>query len=72
MQILLLALLGYLFYRYVYPYFTDRYQTIDDKFNERRAAQQKELDRILDKISNTGIDSLSKNEKETLERMSKR
>lgn len=41
----------------------------DYRYNARKAAQRKEVDRILDKIARSGYDSLSKDEKETLFRM---
>ncbi|MBR4715794.1 MAG: rhomboid family intramembrane serine protease, partial [Bacteroidales bacterium] len=38
----------------------------DDEYNRRRAADQKRVDAILDKISRSGYDTLSKEEKEFL------
>jgi membrane associated rhomboid family serine protease len=38
----------------------------DDSFNRNRAEKQKHIDEILDKISRSGYDSLSKEEKELL------
>jgi hypothetical protein len=38
----------------------------DEEYNERRAAKQAEIDRILDKISKSGYGSLSKEEKAIL------
>lgn len=38
----------------------------DYEYNKRKVVNQKEIDRILDKISKGGYDSLSKDEKETL------
>jgi len=49
------------------PYFD-----IDHKYNEQKAIQQKEIDRILDKINSKGIDSLTKKEKEQLDAFSKK
>ena len=46
------------------------YQDQDDEFREQRAAKQEELDRILEKVGREGIDSLSKDEKELLDRYS--
>ncbi len=46
-------------------------KTKDDEFTSRKKAQQDEIDAILDKIAKTGYDSLSKEEKDTLFRMSK-
>ncbi len=38
----------------------------DEEFNRQRAEKQKKIDKILDKISRSGYDSLSKEEKELL------
>ncbi len=42
----------------------------DEEFNRQKVAQQKEIDRILDKIAQAGYESLTKSEKETLFKMS--
>jgi membrane associated rhomboid family serine protease len=42
------------------------FQTMEDRYNARRATHQKEVDRILEKISKRGIDSLTAKEKEVL------
>jgi membrane associated rhomboid family serine protease len=42
----------------------------DLDYNKSKVEHQKEIDRILDKIAKSGYDSLSKNEKETLFKMS--
>ncbi|MBP5516074.1 MAG: rhomboid family intramembrane serine protease [Bacteroidales bacterium] len=47
------------------PAASDRPLT-DDEYNRRRAADQKKVDAILDKISKSGYDNLSKEEKEFL------
>ncbi len=44
--------------------------SIDHKYNLEKSQQQKELDRILDKINDRGLESLSKKEKEHLKRFS--
>lgn len=45
---------------------------VDDyEYNKHKAENQKEIDRILDKIANSGYKSLTKKEKETLFKMSK-
>jgi len=41
----------------------------DDQYNEQRLERQKEIDRILDKISQSGYDSLTTREKELLFKM---
>ena len=42
----------------------------DQEYNRRKAATQKEVDKILDKIAKSGYESLSKREKEILFKMS--
>jgi membrane associated rhomboid family serine protease len=42
----------------------------DQEYNMKKAASQKEIDRILDKIAQSGYESLTKAEKDTLFRMS--
>ena len=42
----------------------------DDEYNKTKVDQQKEIDRILDKIARGGYESLTKKEKETLFKMS--
>ncbi len=44
----------------------------DLEYNTRKAAQQKEIDRILDKISKSGYSALTKEEKELLFKSSKK
>jgi membrane associated rhomboid family serine protease len=45
--------------------------TMEDRYNASKRMKEKELDRLLDKISTRGIESLSKKEKERLEELSK-
>lgn len=42
----------------------------DEEYNRSKVAQQKEIDRILDKIAQGGYENLTKKEKETLFKMS--
>lgn len=49
------------------PSSKETYQTIDDEFNARRKAKQDKIDRILEKINNKGIDSLTAEEKALLD-----
>ncbi len=48
-----------------------RYYNIDHLYNEQKVNQQKEIDLILEKIGRTGMNSLSKKEKDKLEEYSK-
>jgi hypothetical protein len=50
--------------------FTRKYKTSDDRYNEQKRHQQEEIDRILDKIHHSGIENLTPQEKETLDRFS--
>jgi membrane associated rhomboid family serine protease len=46
--------------------------TVEDRYNAARRSQEKKLDALLDKINRAGINSLSKEEKEELEKLSDR
>jgi hypothetical protein len=46
------------------------FYSIDHKYNYEKKIEQKEIDRILDKISRHGMQSLTKTEKEKLKRYS--
>jgi membrane associated rhomboid family serine protease len=48
------------------------YYSIDQKYNEEKNRRQQEIDRILDKISKGGMNSLSKQEKEKLREYSRK
>lgn len=47
------------------------YQSLDDKYQARLQQQQVELDRLLDKISRQGLESLNPREKKQLEELSR-
>ncbi|WP_146169758.1 DUF6576 domain-containing protein [Kordia periserrulae] len=49
---------------------TQKYQTIDDEFNAKRKAKQERVDRILEKINEKGVDSLTAKEKALLDEYS--
>lgn len=48
------------------------YYSIDHKYNEKKTNQQQDIDKILDKISKRGINSLSQKEKQMLKDFSKK
>jgi membrane associated rhomboid family serine protease len=48
------------------------FYSVDHEWNARRADQQQEVDRILDKISRSGMRSLSRKEKEILKEYSRK
>jgi membrane associated rhomboid family serine protease len=49
----------------------ERQLTVEDRYNISRKQQKEEVDRILEKISQKGMDSLTKREKETLDQYSR-
>ncbi|QJB41679.1 rhomboid family intramembrane serine protease [Chitinophaga oryzae] len=49
-----------------------RYLNVEDRYNQQKAAQQQEIDAILDKIHRKGINSLSAEEKRKLQDYSER
>lgn len=49
----------------------NKYYTIDDKYNAEKVRKQKELDKLLEKISKKGINGLSSNERKRLDELSK-
>ncbi|MCE7991379.1 MAG: rhomboid family intramembrane serine protease [Roseivirga sp.] len=49
-----------------------RYLSKDDRYNSEKKAKQEEVDSILDKISEKGFDSLTKKEKDILDKYSGR
>ncbi len=54
-------------------WFTHKYNyTVDDRYNAKKRNTQQEVDRILDKINQRGINSLSRSERESLEEYSKK
>jgi membrane associated rhomboid family serine protease len=48
------------------------YQTIEDKYNHRKVNEEEQLNELLEKISKSGYDSLTKSEKETLFKVSQK
>jgi len=46
---------------------SERNYTLDDRYNDRKVAEQEEIDRILDKIGKTGMQSLTDKEIRKLE-----
>jgi hypothetical protein len=68
--ILLFAGIGVYVYR---TYFiTNTYETKDERYNAKRNRRQQELDQLLDKISNQGVESLTNNERRRLDELSGR
>lgn len=54
-------------------WYTHRYNyTVDDRYNARKRNTEQEVDRILDKINQQGINSLSRRERESLEEYSRK
>ena len=49
---------------------SQKYQTIDDKFNAERKQKQERIDQILEKINRKGVESLTAQEKAILDEYS--
>ena len=49
----------------------ERQLNIEDKYNLRQRSRQQEIDRILEKINQKGIESLSRSERELLDEYSR-
>lgn len=47
------------------------FQTFEDRYNAQKLSKTKEIDRILDKIRKTGVESLNQKEKDFLDKNSK-
>lgn len=50
----------------------DKYYTIDDQFNADRKDRETEIDQILSKMGENGIDDLSATDKKRLDELSKK
>ncbi|KMQ71291.1 DUF6576 domain-containing protein [Chryseobacterium koreense] len=46
--------------------------TIDDKFNSEKISRQKEIDQLLSKMGENGIDDLSEKDRKRLDELSKK
>ena len=53
-----------------YKFKSENNLTLDQQYNSKKVDKQKEIDRILDKISRSGLKSLSKTERDFLDRYS--
>ncbi len=69
--LLLVAIAYYLYNKTNYFKSEPKNLTIDDKFNIKKQEREKELNKLLDKISASGIDSLSQKEKDRLKELSR-
>lgn len=58
--------------RYTWNDSSNNVMTLDDRYNASKVETQKEIDRLLDKISKNGYKSLTKREKELLNEYSKK
>ena len=50
----------------------EKYQTLDDRYNEERRNRELEIDSLLSKIGKNGIQDLSEKDRKRLEELSKK
>lgn len=50
----------------------EKYQTIDDKYNEERRNRELEIDRLLNKMGKNGVNDLTEKDRKRLEELSKK
>jgi Ca2+/Na+ antiporter len=65
--IIVIAVAAYVYRTFFY---SKPYETKDERYNAERHKRQMELDNLLDKIANKGIDSLSQQERRRLDELS--
>lgn len=66
----ILFLVGIGAYLYKVYFSNNSYETKDERYNAARAKRQQELDGLLDKIANQGMNSLSEQERRRLDELS--
>lgn len=66
----ILILIGIGAYLYKVYFANNSYETKDERYNAARNKRQQELDGLLDKIANQGMDSLSERERRRLDELS--
>ncbi len=69
--LLLVAIAYFLYNKTTYFKSEPKNLTIDEKFNIKKQEKERELNKLLDKISASGIDSLSQKEKDRLKELSR-
>ena len=73
--ILAVALLIYFFRKFLKKPFLskeEKYQTLDDRYNEERRNRELEIDSLLSKMGKNGIKDLSEKDRKRLEELSKK
>ena len=73
--ILAVAVIIYLFRKSLKKLFRskeEKYQTLDDRYNEERRNRELEIDSLLSKMGKNGIKDLSEKDRKRLEELSKK
>ena len=73
--ILAVAVIIYFFRKFLKKPFLskeEKYQTLDDRYNEERRNRELEIDSLLSKIGKNGIQDLSEKDRKRLEELSKK
>ncbi len=73
--ILAVAVIIYFFRKFLKKPFLskeEKYQTLDDRYNEERRNRELEIDSLLSKMGKNGIKDLSEKDRKRLEELSKK
>ena len=73
--ILAVAVIIYFFRKFLKKPFLskeEKYQTLDDRYNEERRNRELEIDTLLSKMGKNGIKDLSEKDRKRLEELSKK
>ena len=73
--ILAVAVIIYFFRKFLKKPFLskeEKYQTLDDRYNEERRNRELEIDSLLSKMGKNGIQDLSEKDRKRLEELSKK
>ena len=73
--ILAVAVIIYFFRKFLKKPFIskeEKYQTLDDRYNEERRNRELEIDSLLSKMGKNGIKDLSEKDRKRLEELSKK
>ena len=75
LALIIIAIIAFMIWKYLKPKTNldgDKFLTIDDQFNSQRRDREKEIDALLDKIGENGLDYLRQKDKDRLNELAKK